>query len=189
MRTHLIIIIVLILNLHSFAQTNKKNDNGKFYTIKGLITDKNSKDTLHLVIVEFMNKENKLIKAMRSDFDGIYYSSICSKELIDDSLLIKTTNAFYKQEVFNYKIVSDTIININMDSDSNKTFSKEKFEEYNRLRMYGRGCGLVDDDEYDELEYQRNLKTYKHYCTGQIKKYRSLIDDNAIFSEWILIEK
>jgi len=186
MRIYITIIIIVVFNLSSFAQANTQN--GENYTIKGLITDKNSRDTLRLVIVEFRNNENKLIKATRSDFDGIYFTSFCSKELISDSLFIKTTNAFYKQENFNYKIVSDTIINIHMNSGSNGTFSKEKFEEYNRLISYGTECGLIED-EYDEIEYEKNLKTYQHYCTGEIKKYKNLIDDDEVLSEWILIKK
>lgn len=186
MKIYIIITIALLHNLISYSQTEIQASQGTLYKIQGTITDKVTKDTLYGVIVELMNKDYTPIKTTTSDFDGIYVSSFCSKWLINDTLLIKTTKAFYKQEIFYYKINSDSIIDISLDK--NKTFSKEKFQEYGEKVRYFRECGLVEDDEVDKIRYQMN-KTYYHYCSGEKRKYRDLIDGNENLLEWILTKK
>jgi len=186
MRIH--IIIAILYSLSSYSQTDTQFNPGKIYEIYGRITDKTNKDTLHLVNLEFMDKDYKRIKATRSDFDGMYAISFCSNKLTSDTLLIKTTKAYYKQQLFYYKIDSDSIINISMTLDKNKTYSKEELEEVDKGIGYY-GCGLSEDYLVDEMEYQINKKTYRHYCSGEEKKYRNLIDDDEDMSKWILIEK
>lgn len=184
MRIRIIIIITLTFNLLLYSQIDKKRDSGKMYKLSGVITDQTTNDTLSLVSVEILNKNLKRIKSTRSDFDGIYYFIFCSKKLISDTLLIKTTYISYKQETFFYKINSDSVINIKMSFDKNKTITKEKFEKYNSSFLYYE-CGTED---YDVISYDEN-KTYRHFCSGQEKKYQQLIKDNDNLSEWNLTEK
>lgn len=188
MKSYFIIFIALINSICFHAQINNEFDKGKIYNLSGLLTDGNTKDTLYMVIVEFMNKKHEFIKVIQSDFDGIYHTTICSKELGGDTLFIKTTKEFYKQEVLGFNISSDTIFNIDLTFDENRTISKQKFKEYNSKFLQGTECALFQV-VVNEIEYLKNTKAYRHYCSGELKKYKSLIDDKVDFSEWTLIEK
>ncbi|TCI94904.1 hypothetical protein [Tenacibaculum sp. M341] len=174
-----------MFSFSSVAQLGQQK--GEIYTIKGIITDKKSNSVLPQVILELIDKEKNEIKVVQSDFDGAYIASFCSKKLMNENLFIKVTKALYNQEVFSFKVVSDTIINIQMNSSNSKKISEKEFEKYRRTITK---CGLiVGDTEYDLLEYETNSNTYMHYCTGEIKTYRELIDNKEILSHWIMIEK
>lgn len=188
MRTYIIIIFTLKYSVSLYSQTKTEPNKGQVYKIQGLITEKATKDTLHLVTVEFLNKDYKWIKATRSDFDGIYFPTICSNELINDTLVIKTTQVLYNQEFFHYKINSDSSINISMILDQNQSISKEQFNRHNQNFQNSNRCCLIEED-IDEIEYQKNKRTYRHYCSGEKRKYRNLVDSNQDFSKWILIKK
>ena len=184
MKTNYIIIFALLFSWSSYAQENQPFSPGNRCKIYALITDNTTKDTLRRVTVEFMDKDYNRIKTTRSDFDGFCILSVCSKQLINDMLLVKTTKPFYKQEISYYKITSDSVININMTLDKNKTITKAKFEEYNKNTLYF-DCEVVRDSE---VEYETN-KTYHNNCTGEDKTYQDLIKDKEIFSEWVLLKK
>lgn len=181
-----IIIIAFIYSFVSYSQTNISFKKGSVHEIKGLIIDNTTNDNLTGVVVEFMDEHKKWIDARVSDFDGQFFFKICSKKLINKTLFIKTTQAFYKQEIFKYKITSDTVLKINMAFDKKKVFSKKEFEKYKNSKLYFE-CSINDD--FDEIEYWTNKKVYQHYCTGEQKKYKGLIDDKEDFSEWNLIKK
>ncbi len=155
------------------------------YEVLGTITDSITNDTLHQVSIEAFNENFEKIKSTRSDFDGVYYFKFCSNRLISGTLLIRVTYPSYKQKIIRYKINSDSVINIKMTYDYDKTITKEKFESF----LYFE-CGTSHHNELqlDELLYEEN-KTYRHFCSGEEKKYRNLIKDKVNFSEWILIEK
>jgi len=181
-----IILIALLYNLSSYSQINEQFKPGKIHTIYGQVTDKTTKDTLTSVRLEFMDKDYKRINATLSDFDGMYLISFCSNKLSKDTILIKATKAFYKQQEYYYKINSDTIINFNMTSNKNKIYTKEELERFERGYFE---CGVLYEDYIvNETEYELNKTTYRHYCSGEEKKYKSLIDANKDMSEWILIE-
>ncbi|QCE43045.1 carboxypeptidase-like regulatory domain-containing protein [Psychroserpens sp. NJDZ02] len=187
MRILFILIIALLYNLPSYCQNNEQFESGKIYKIYGQITDETTKDTLNFAILEFMDTDNGRIKVTMSDFDGMYSISFCSNKIKNDTLLLKTTKAFYKEKKSYYKIDSDTIINISMTLEKDRVYTEK---ELKRLKK-GIGffeCGVDDNYLVDEMAYQKNETTYRHYCSGLKKKYRSLIDENADFSEWILVE-
>lgn len=187
MRTLIIIIIALLHNLPLYCQNNEQFESGKIYKIYGQITNEKTKDTLIFANLEFMDTDNRRIKATKSDFDGMYLISFCSNKIKNDTLLIKTTKAFYKEQKIYYKIDSDTVINISMTLDKDRVYTEKELE---RLKK-GIGffeCGVEDNYLVDEMAYQKNETIYRHYCSGLKKRYRSLIDENADFSEWILVE-
>ncbi|ADV50522.1 hypothetical protein Celal_3253 [Cellulophaga algicola DSM 14237] len=190
MRISIIIIIAFLYNLPSYSQNKEPFKSGRMYKLYGQITDKTTKDTLSIVNLEFMDKDYKRIKATVSDFDGMYFISFCSNLLKNDTLLIEVSKAYYKEQKIIYKINTDTIINISMTPHKNKIYTKKELLKFERgIGYYGCGVLYDDDDIYDEMEYEINEATYRHYCSGVKKKYRSIIDGNEDISEWILIEE
>lgn len=181
-----IIIIAFIYSFVSYSQTNIPFKKGSVHKIKGLIRDNTTNDILTGVVVEFMNEHKKWIDTRVSDFDGQFFFKVCSNKLINNTLFIKTTQAFYKQEIFKYEITSDTVLKINMTIDKKKVFSKKEFEKYKNTKLHFE-CSINDD--FNEIEYWTNKKVYQHYCTGEQKKYKNLIDDKEDFSEWNIIDK
>lgn len=185
MKNYLIVTFIILLSLSSFSQVENKTHEFKKIKIQGLITRKVTNDTLPSVIVKFMDSKNKLIKVLYTDFDGMYATSICSGELINDTLLIKTTKEFYKQEILVFKIKSDSILNISMTFDNDKTITKEKFKDYKSQFPICNVIRLFDAEGARDCDCKKKY-TYTHYCTGEKKKYQELIDGKEDLSDWLL---
>uniref|UniRef100_UPI00404A047F hypothetical protein n=1 Tax=Gelidibacter sp. TaxID=2018083 RepID=UPI00404A047F len=185
MKKYLLITLIITHSFYSFSQVENNEQSGKMIKIQGLITSKATNNTLPSVIVELRNSSDRYIEGITTDFDGMFEVSFCSNKLINDTLIIKTTKVLYKQEVLFLRIKSDSIITITLDED--KTNTKEKVAYYKSQFLYFDECGLYEDKSIEEYRYKKN-NTYKHYCTGEIKKYKSLIDNNENLSDWVLIK-
>lgn len=177
MKTFLI-ITMLYCGLTAFSQSDYAP--GQLYKIHGLTIDKSSQDTVPLILVEILNKGQRIL-ATTSDFDGQFSFVLCSNKLPNDSLTLRTSGVAYYQETFNFNIISDTTFTLTITADPEKKMTKEKLFEY--TRTFINECGT---DEYNEAYENNNL--YRH-CDGRVKTFREIIDSNENLSEWEQINK
>jgi len=172
-----LILPILLLSFVTCCFSQSDYVAGQIYKIEGLCTDNNNHEKLPMLFVEIYSN-NELISIGTSDFDGKFLCKFCSNKLKDDSITIKFTGKEYQQKTYNFKILSDTLIHINLSADPKKEWTKERLFEY--TRTFISECGT------DEISKEYELNELYRHCDGRIKNFREIKIESL--NEWELIE-
>ena len=173
-----IFYFLILLTISSYSQ-----EKAKLIKVDGFTLIENTNDTVPLVTIEAFNN-NKRIWTVNSDFNSHYTSIFCSNLLQSDTLIFLVTGIYCIQTSFTYIIKNDTSINLYLKNDPEKLMTFEKLKEYNKDKI-----SFVDEciPSIDDKRYQN--KKFKHYCTGEIKSFEEIIENDLGLSDWILIKE
>jgi len=168
-----------LLSQEVSAQTNTSYEPGELYKIYGLTIDSEKHDTLNMVAIEIYADGQRILRQI-SDFDGLFYFSLCSNQIPTDSITIKATGADHKQEFFSFRVVSDTTLLIPLTPDPAQEFTRLMVRNY--VEDFINECGT---GQY-ERAYARNAQ-YRH-CDGRILTFREIEKEGDGLTGWKLIE-
>jgi len=174
----IIFYFLILLTVSSYSQ-----ENAKLIRIDGFTLIENTNDTVPLVTIEAFNN-NKRIWTVNSDFNARYISIFCSNLLQNDTLIFLVTGVNCIQTSFTYIIKNDTSINLYLKNDPEKLMTFEKLKEYNKDKI-----SFVDECIPSINDKRYKNKKFKHYCTGEIKSFEEIIENNLGLLNWILIEE
>jgi len=169
------VLIVSIMLSASFSAQGQYVDTTDFtpgypIVLRGIVTDKETHDTVPLAIVELLIKSNGS-HATRSDFDGGFVLSLCSGRLTNGLLRIQVTVQGYRQEIFEFKVSGDTTLNLELMPDPEGKISEQevwmKFDD-------------VIETKYDVWG---GYEKFRH-CDGRIKTYDEIEESGEYWLGW-----